>query len=122
MPSLKLQFYLKKQVLTVWNFTAHTVICCVNSSPAKLTNDKTTTVESFLTERIIDNIILGIKQSCGSDFSLALRLSPTRFGIEMDEIISYYQRLCASEKLDFIDMSLWDVFQEMKTGLIKANV
>ena len=71
--------------------------------------------------RIIDNIILGIKQSCGSDFSLALRLSPTRFGIEMDEIISYYQRLCASEKLDFIDMSLWDVFQEIEDGPHKGQ-
>ena len=66
--------------------------------------------------RIIDNIISGIKQSCGSKFSLALRLSPSRFGIEMDEIISYYKRLCASQALDFIDMSLWDVFQEVEDG------
>ena len=66
--------------------------------------------------RIIDNIISGIKQSCSSKFSLALRLSPSRFGIEMDEIISYYTRLCASHTLDFIDMSLWDVFQEVEGG------
>lgn len=71
--------------------------------------------------RIIDNIISGIKQSCGSDFSLALRLSPTRFGIEMNEIIAYYERLCASRVLDFIDMSLWDVFQEVEYGPYKGQ-
>lgn len=71
--------------------------------------------------RIIDNIIAGIKQNCGSDFSLALRLSPNRFGIEMDEIISYYQRLCEGEALDFIDMSLWDVFQEVDEGSFKGK-
>ena len=71
--------------------------------------------------RIIDNIISGIKQSCGSDFSLALRLSPTRFGIEMNEIIAYYERPCASRVLDFIDMSLWDVFQEVEDGPYKGQ-
>ena len=34
----------------------------------------------------------------------------------MDEIVSYYTRLCASQALDFIDMSLWDVFQEVEGG------
>lgn len=66
--------------------------------------------------RIIDNIIAGIKQSCGDGFSLALRLSPDRFGIDMDEIITYYQRLCHGGALDFIDMSLWDVFQKIEDG------
>lgn len=67
--------------------------------------------------RIIDNIIAGIKQSCGDGFSLALRLSPERFGIQIDEIVSYYQRLCRSGDLDFIDMSLWNVFQTVEEGV-----
>jgi 2,4-dienoyl-CoA reductase-like NADH-dependent reductase (Old Yellow Enzyme family) len=66
--------------------------------------------------RILDNIIAGVKQSCGSDFSLALRLSPTRFGIQLGEIVSYYERLCQTGALDFIDMSLWDVFEEVSEG------
>jgi 2,4-dienoyl-CoA reductase-like NADH-dependent reductase (Old Yellow Enzyme family) len=66
--------------------------------------------------RILDNIIAGVKQSCGADFSLALRLSPTRFGIQLDEIVSYYERLCQTGTLDFIDMSLWDVFEEVSEG------
>ncbi len=66
--------------------------------------------------RLIDNIIAGIKQSCGDGFSLALRLSPTRFGMQIEEIANYYERLCAGGALDFIDMSLWDVFQQIEEG------
>jgi len=66
--------------------------------------------------RIIDNIIAGAKQSCGDGFSLALRLSPTRFGIKLEEITDYYARLCQTGALDFIDMSLWDVFQQVDEG------
>ena len=66
--------------------------------------------------RIIDNIIAGIKQACDNSFSLGLRLSPARFGMQLDEITTYYERLCADETLDFIDMSLWDVFQEVDEG------
>ena len=71
--------------------------------------------------RIIDNIITGVKQSCGQSFSLALRLSPERFGMQIEEITSYFERLCASGNLDFIDMSLWDVFQEMQAGPFKGK-
>jgi 2,4-dienoyl-CoA reductase-like NADH-dependent reductase (Old Yellow Enzyme family) len=66
--------------------------------------------------RIIDNIIAGIKHACGDSFSLALRLSPARFGMQIDEITNYFERLCAGGQLDFIDMSLWDVFQEVEEG------
>ena len=71
--------------------------------------------------RIVDNIIAGIKQVCGSSFSVALRLSPTRFGVQIEEIVAYYERLCAARTLDFIDMSLWDVFQEVDEGTFKGQ-
>ena len=71
--------------------------------------------------RIVDNIITGIKQVCGSSFSLALRLSPTRFGVQIEEIVAYYQRLCAARTLDFIDMSLWDVFQQVDEGMFQGQ-
>ncbi len=71
--------------------------------------------------RIIDNIIAGIKQACDSSFSLALRLSPARFGVQIDEIVAYYERLCAARTLDFIDMSLWDVFQVVDEGAYEGQ-
>ena len=71
--------------------------------------------------RIVDNIIAGIKQACDSSFSLALRLSPARFGVQIDEIVAYYERLCAARTLDFIDMSLWDVFQVVDEGAYEGQ-
>ncbi len=59
--------------------------------------------------RIVDEIIDGIRATCRPNFCLGIRLSPERFGMTMADAIAYYDRLCASGKVDFIDMSLWDI-------------
>jgi len=71
--------------------------------------------------RLIDDIITGIGAACGPGFSLALRLSPDRFGIDIVEIASYFERLCDGGALDFIDMSLWDSFQKVESGPFKGQ-
>lgn len=43
---------------------------------------------------------------------LGVRLSPERFGIRLAEAVEMAQRLMTEEQLDFLDMSLWDVFKE----------
>ena len=53
-------------------------------------------------------IIEGIRRECGPDFHLAVRLSPERFGMKIDEICDVYARLVAEGNVDMIDMSLWD--------------
>lgn len=70
--------------------------------------------------RLIDEIITGIRQSCGQDFTIGLRLSPERFGMQMAEIISYFDRLCAKGVVDFIDMSLWDYSKEPEEEAFKG--
>jgi 2,4-dienoyl-CoA reductase-like NADH-dependent reductase (Old Yellow Enzyme family) len=62
--------------------------------------------------RIVDEIIAGIRQRCRPDFLLGVRLSPERFGLATADVIDAFQRLVASEAVDFIDLSLWDVFKE----------
>ncbi len=57
-------------------------------------------------------IIDGVRSECGPEFHLSVRLSPERFGMLLDEIITVYGWLVDSGKVDFIDMSLWDVFKE----------
>jgi 2,4-dienoyl-CoA reductase-like NADH-dependent reductase (Old Yellow Enzyme family) len=57
-------------------------------------------------------IVDGIRARCGNDFMLGVRLSPERFGMELSEIISLVELLCEEQKVEFIDMSLWDVFKE----------
>lgn len=62
--------------------------------------------------RIIFDIIKGIRERCGPDFNLGIRLSPERFGVKLGEILEVTQRLMSEGEVDYIDMSLWDVFKE----------
>lgn len=62
--------------------------------------------------RLIFDILEGIRRECRPDFNVSIRLSPERFGMSTGEIVSVYERLVDSGLVDFIDMSLWDVFKE----------
>ena len=42
---------------------------------------------------------------------LGVRLSPERFGMDIQEIQSICQQLIDDHKVDFLDVSLWDVFK-----------
>jgi 2,4-dienoyl-CoA reductase-like NADH-dependent reductase (Old Yellow Enzyme family) len=62
--------------------------------------------------RILFNIIQGIRERCGAGFVLGVRLSAERFGIDPLEMREVAQRLMNEGQIDFLDMSLWDVFKE----------
>lgn len=62
--------------------------------------------------RLLFEIIDGVRQQCSPDFHLSVRLSPERFGMVLDEIIEIYGQLVDTGAVDFIDMSLWDVFKQ----------
>jgi len=62
--------------------------------------------------RILFEIIDGIRSRCRKDFMLGVRLTPERFGIKLGEAIELAQRVLAVDRVDFLDMSLWDVFKE----------
>ncbi|MEM7078310.1 MAG: NADH:flavin oxidoreductase [Pseudomonadota bacterium] len=62
--------------------------------------------------RILDEIIEGVRAQCRDDFILGVRLSPERFGLHLDEVKQQAQRLMTGGALDFLDMSLWDVFKQ----------
>ncbi|MEC9464769.1 MAG: NADH:flavin oxidoreductase [Myxococcota bacterium] len=62
--------------------------------------------------RIIVEILEGVRNQCGQDFLLGLRLSPERFGLLLSEIQDLSQQFINSGLLDFIDISLWDSFKE----------
>jgi len=59
--------------------------------------------------RILFEIIDGIDSSCSDDLTVAVRLSPERFGIALAEAVEVFERLVACGRVDLIDMSLWDV-------------
>ncbi|MGI9126400.1 MAG: NADH:flavin oxidoreductase, partial [Mycobacterium sp.] len=61
--------------------------------------------------RIVGEIIAGIRRRCRPDFILGVRLSPERFGLATADVIDAFERLVATGSVDFIDLSLWDVFK-----------
>ena len=62
--------------------------------------------------RLLRDIIDGVRARCRADFSLGVRLSPERFGLKLAEIRDLAAELMQSGKLDYLDMSLWDVFKQ----------
>lgn len=62
--------------------------------------------------RIIFEIIDGVRERCGSDFQLGLRLSPERFDLKLPEIVEVAAEVLRQGRIDYLDMSLWDAFKE----------
>ena len=62
--------------------------------------------------RILFEILDGIRERCNPNFMVGVRLSPERFGMKLEDSVLIAQRLCDEGNIDFLDMSLWDVFKE----------
>ncbi|MDT0583323.1 NADH:flavin oxidoreductase [Brumicola blandensis] len=62
--------------------------------------------------RLLFEIIKGIRDACGDRFLLGVRLSPERFGMALSEIKTLCQVLIDEHNIDFLDLSLWDVFKQ----------
>lgn len=62
--------------------------------------------------RLLFEILEGIRARCRPDFNLGLRLSVERFGMVLSEGVALTQRVLASGLVDYLDLSLWDVFKE----------
>lgn len=71
--------------------------------------------------RILFEIIDGIRAQCRRDFSLGVRLSPERFGQKLPEIAELAQRLMREGKIDYLDMSLWDVFKQPEDPALQGR-
>jgi 2,4-dienoyl-CoA reductase-like NADH-dependent reductase (Old Yellow Enzyme family) len=61
--------------------------------------------------RLVWEIIDGVRARTRPDFQLGVRISPERFGLRFAEQRELVRQLLASGKLDYVDMSLWDVFK-----------
>ncbi len=90
---------------------AHGYVICAFLSPE--TNQRTDRYGGSLENRarLIFEIIDGIRSATRPDFQLGLRLSPERFGLSLADQIEVARRALADGRLDYLDMSLWDVFK-----------
>ncbi|MCE2614217.1 NADH:flavin oxidoreductase [Flavobacteriaceae bacterium D16] len=61
--------------------------------------------------RLLFEIVNAIRKKCGSDFLLGVRLSPERFGMKLSEVKEVTHHLIDEGNIDFLDISLWDVFK-----------
>jgi 2,4-dienoyl-CoA reductase-like NADH-dependent reductase (Old Yellow Enzyme family) len=71
--------------------------------------------------RLVFEIVAGIRRRCRPDFSVGLRLSPERFGLQTCEIVALTQRLMRESDVDYIDLSLWDVFKEPMDAALQGR-
>jgi 2,4-dienoyl-CoA reductase-like NADH-dependent reductase (Old Yellow Enzyme family) len=62
--------------------------------------------------RLLFEIIQGIRKECGKQFLLGVRLSPEKFGMDIQEIKLICQQLIDDNLIDFLDISLWDCFKK----------
>jgi 2,4-dienoyl-CoA reductase-like NADH-dependent reductase (Old Yellow Enzyme family) len=61
--------------------------------------------------RLLLAIVDGIRARTRAGFLLGVRLSPERFGIRLEEACALAEQLMTSGQIDWLDMSLWDVFK-----------
>ena len=71
----------------------------------------------FLTE-----LIDAVRSECGKGFSLGVRLSPERFGMDLAEIRRLAEQVMTCGKVDHPDMSLWDTFKEPNDEAFKDKL
>jgi 2,4-dienoyl-CoA reductase-like NADH-dependent reductase (Old Yellow Enzyme family) len=61
--------------------------------------------------RLLFEIVDAIREKCGKHFLLGVRLSPERFGMDLEEVKWICQRFIDAGTIDFLDLSLWDCFK-----------
>ncbi|WP_107039312.1 NADH:flavin oxidoreductase [Brumimicrobium mesophilum] len=61
--------------------------------------------------RLLFEIVNAIRATCGKEFLLGVRLSPERFGMDLLEVKQVCQRFIDEGIINFLDVSLWDVFK-----------
>src|SRR5690606_2619008 len=71
--------------------------------------------------RLLFEIVKGIRTACGTDFLLGVRLSPERFGMRLEEVKQVCQRFIDEQVIDFLDISLWDVFKAPEEEAFKGT-
>ena len=100
---------------------AHGYILCQFLSPG--INQRTDQFGGSLENRtrIIRDIIAGIRARCRPDFNVSLRLSPERFDLKLAEIKQIAAEIMSEGQIDFLDMSLWDVFKEPEEEEFKGK-
>lgn len=91
---------------------AHGYLICSFLSPELNRRDDAYGGDPERRARFLFELVDGIRAATKPGFSLGVRLSPEQWGIQTLEIRDVAQGLMRTNKVDYIDMSLWDVRKE----------
>ncbi len=91
---------------------AHGYLICSFLSPELNRRDDAYGGDPERRMRFLLEIVDGVRAATKPGFSLGVRLSPERWGLVVTEVRDVAQRLMRDAKIDYIDMSLWDVKKE----------
>lgn len=91
---------------------AHGYLICSFLSPELNRRDDAYGGDPERRARFLNKLIDGVRAATKPSFSLGVRLSPERWGIQTLEIRDLAQRLMRDGKVDYLDLSLWDVRKE----------
>ncbi|MEC7983676.1 MAG: NADH:flavin oxidoreductase [Myxococcota bacterium] len=61
--------------------------------------------------RLSFEILRAIRRECGPNFLLGMRISPERYGLQLNETLAFSQKILDAHVIDFLDVSLWDSFK-----------
>lgn len=90
---------------------AHGYIVCQFLSPETNQRDDEYGGSLENRQRLLMEIAAGIRSQCGAEFLLGVRVSPERFGMQLQEVLNTCQLLIDRDLVDFLDISLWDSFK-----------
>lgn len=67
---------------------------------------------AFNRSRIIFRILEGLRERGDPAFQIGVRISPERYGVTLEESTDLAVRLMNCGMVDYVDVSMWDVFKE----------
>ena len=103
----------KPRASMAWSCTARTATCWRSFLDATNNQREDRYGGSFENRaRMLFDTIAGVRARTRPDFQLGLRLSPERFGIQLSDARELARQVLAGGQLDYLDLSLWDVFKE----------
>lgn len=100
---------------------AHGYLICSFLSPELNRRDDAYGGDAARRQRFLFELIDGIRAAAKPGFSLGVRLSPERWGLKVLEIRDVAARLFRERRIDYLDMSLWDVRKEPEDETLKGR-
>lgn len=88
-----------------------------------LLNDRTDRYGGSLENRarLTNEVLDGIRRACGPSFQIGWRLSVERYGLRLEELREVTADILAHERIDFLDLALWDSGQIVKDGAFRGQ-